>query len=235
MPLTAGAVIDAARDYHGALSKQNAPDRLAWPQLTRFMNTLMNRILGRMPAFFAQTYVATLNSALFTNGLALATISSIGVKGLAGDIQFTYNASDPDRFVPGRFIPWEQRDLYTPVPAYTLRNNVIYLLAGDGGIDLATAYQNFSAMTVSYTPSATAIVNNDTELAGFPDDALEVFATNLAGFLLRRMVGNPQWGVERADADYFDAQAREAREDFLTRLTRGITQQANYYVRDVGP
>lgn len=235
MALTAAGVINAARDYHGALSKQNAPDRLAWPQLTRFMNELMNRILGRMPAFFAQEYTATLNQALFDDGLNLATISTTGIKGLAGAIRFSYSASDPVRYIPGLFVPWEQRDLYTPVPAYTLANNVLRLLAGDGGVDLATAYQNFDTMIVSYTPAAAAITANTGVITGFPDDALETFATNLAAFLLRRMVGNPTWGVQRADADYYDSLAQKAREDWLTRLTRGISQQQSYYVIDAGP
>ena len=58
--------------------RSGEPDRLAWPQLTRFTNELMNRILARVPAYFAAEYVATLDAALFANGLALSTISSIG-------------------------------------------------------------------------------------------------------------------------------------------------------------
>lgn len=231
--LTAGGIIDASRDYHGALSKQNAPDRLAWPQITRFMNELMNRILGRSPAYFAQTYTQAINQALFDNGLALSTISSTGIKGLAGAITFLYSASSPSSHIPGLFVPWEQRDLYAPVPAYTLRDNVIRLMAGDESNDLGTAYQNFSSLTVSYTPVPAPIVSNAGIIVGFPDDALETFATACAAFLLRRMVGNPTWSVARQDADYYDAMANKAREEWLTRLTRGITQQQNYYIRDV--
>ena len=232
MSLTAGTVIDSARDFHGALSKQNAPNRLGYPQITRFMNQLMDRLLGRVPAYFAQTYVATINSALLTNGLALSTLSATGVKGLAGDILFRYTSSSPQRHFPGKFIPWEQRQLYTPVPAYTMANNVIYLLAGTVGFDLGTAYQNFDQMTVSFTPNPAAITADISVLTGFPDDALEAFASDLAAFLLRRMVGNPSWEVKRGDVDYYDGLAAEARGRFLTRITRGFAQQQSYYVID---
>lgn len=233
MSLTAGTVIDSARDYHAALSKQNAPNRLGYPQITRFMNHVMDRLLGRVPGFFAQTYDATLNSALFTSGLALSTISSIGVKGLTGPILFSYTGTDPVRWIPGQFVPWEQRDMYAAVPAYTLRNNIIYVLAGDEGADLGVAYTNFDEMRVSYTPAATAITADGTVLAGFPDDALEMFASNLAAFLLRRMVGSPNWEVKRADVDYYDSLAADALKTFLDRITRGVAQQQSYYVREV--
>lgn len=235
MSLTAVNVIDAARDYHGALSKQNAPNRLAYPQITRFMNQLMDRLLGRVPSYFAQTYDATLDTTLFTSGLALTTLSTTGVKGLAGPILFSYTGTDPVRWVPGVFVPWEQRDMYTPAPAYTLRNNIIYVLAGNEGADLGVAYQNFDEMRVSYTPAATAITADSGVLTGFPDDALEAFATDLAAFLLRRMVGNPNWEVKRADVDFYDSLASQAREQFFTRITRGFAQQQSYYIRDVGP
>jgi hypothetical protein len=189
--------------------------------------------LGRVPAYFAQEYTATLNSALFTSGLALSTLSSTGVKGLTGPIKFAYASTDPVQYIPGLFVPWEQRLLYTPVPSYTLINNVIVLLAGNA--DLGEAYTNFDSMVVSYTPNPAAIEDNETTLTGWPDDALDVFATMLAAFYLRRMVGSPDWQIAREDADFFYAQAREAREDFLTRISRGITQQQSYYIVDALP
>jgi len=195
----------------------------------------MDRLLGRLPSYFADTYDATIDSTLLANGLALTTLSTTGVKGLAGDIMFRYTGGSPQRSMPGKFIPWEQRHLYTPAPSYTLRDNTIYLIAGEIGADLGLAYQNFDQMTVSFTPDPAAITADDDVLTGFPDDALEAFASNLAAFLLRRMVGSPSWEVKREDVDYYDSLAIEAHERWLTRITRGFAQQMSFYVQDVMP
>jgi hypothetical protein len=235
MTITAGQVINEARDYHAALSKTAAPDRLSWNHLTRTMNRFRDRIMVRVPAFFAAEFTQTLTAAIFSNGLNLASVSSVGVKAFTGPIRFLYASSSPARYVDGQFIPWEQRTMNNGVPAYTLINNVVKLLAGNGVDDLATAYQNYDSMVLSYTANVTPIVANANEITGFPDDAREALALSLVAFHLRRMVGSPQYNVKRVDADYFDAQATDAANLFYTRITRGITQVTEYYIQDRRP
>ncbi len=70
MTITAGEVITLARDYHPALSPNNAPNRIAWRALTRFVDDLTDRIMVKVPGFFAVEY----STALSPTARALAKV-----------------------------------------------------------------------------------------------------------------------------------------------------------------
>src|SRR6185436_16654257 len=109
MTLTAGQVNNEARDYHAALSKTNAPERLSWKHLTRTMNRFRDRIMVRVPSFMAQEFTQELTTAIFDDGLDLADVATYGVKAFTGPIRFLYAPTSPPRYVDGLFVPWEQR------------------------------------------------------------------------------------------------------------------------------
>ncbi len=232
MTLTAAAVANWARNYHPSLSTTNAPQQLAYSALSRFQTGLLQDITRRVPGYFGQRVSVTFDASTFADGIDLSTLVPAGIKDFI-DARFLYNQSTPEQFVTGLFVPYEQRDLPTRVPSYTLLGNILLLLGGNGSGDLSSAYQNYSGLVLSYVALPTDITSDDSVLVGFPNDAREAFAAMLAAFWLRRMVSNPAYNVDRTDADYFDAIANEERARFLTRIFQGITQQQSAYIREV--
>lgn len=230
MTLTVATVANMARDYHSALSPQAAPQAVAYRALSRFQDQIVEEITSRVPGFLGQTVSVTFDAATFTDGIDLADIVPAGVKDFI-DARFLYDQSDPQSYVSGLFVPYEQRDMPHPIPAYTLLNNVILLLGNDQVGQLSQAYENYEGLVLSYTPIP-ADLTADASVFILPDDAKEALASMLAAFWVRRLVGNPNFQVERADADYWDVVANEERKRFLTRIFR-TTQRQSYYIREV--
>lgn len=231
MALTVGTVINHARDYHPALANANAPVAIAYRALSRFSDELTESIVRRVPGWMGQTETITLTSSVFEDGVDLTTLIPAGVKDFI-DMRFLYDQSSPQSFVTGTFIPYEQRDMPHMIPAYTLLNNVLYLLGNDQVGQLAQAYQNYSAMVLSYTPIPADLTSNSSEFTGFLDDAREAFAAMLAAFWLRRLVSDPKYGVQRVDADYFDSVAEQEKARYLRRIWT-TTQKQSYFIREV--
>lgn len=231
MTITAGEVINLARDYHPALSTTNAPKQLAYRALTRFMHEIAQKVVVRVPGFLGQVVPVTFDASTFTDGIDLATLIPAGWQDLV-DVRFLYDTSNPQSFVTGLFVPYEQRDIPHPIPAYTLLNNVLYLLGNDEVGQLETAYQNYSGCVVSYTPLATPITADASELTGYPDDAKEMFAAMLGAFWLRRLVDDPQYAVQRSTADYFDNVAEGEKSRWLGRVFN-VSRKQSYYIREI--
>lgn len=231
MTLTVGAVVNWARNYHPSLSTTNAPRQIAYSALSRFQTNLVEDITRRVPGYFGQTAEVTFDASTFANGIDLSALVPAGIKDFI-DARFLYSGSNPQSFTTGLFVPYEQRDMRHPIPAYTLRDNVLYLLGNDEVGQLAQAYQNYTGLVLSYTPIPADVTGDDSTFVGFPDDVRESLAALLAAFWLRRLVSNPMYNVDRTDADYFDSIAREERARFLGRIYQ-ITQRQSYYIREV--
>lgn len=214
MALLVSAVINLARDYHPALSPANAPEQIAFRATQRFQNELMEEIYVRQNGFFAQRLTIAFDAATFTAGIDLTTEIPAGVKQILNPTNFIRNTSDPVTYDPGLFVPFEQIDQ-------------------SGGLAISQDYQNYSGLVLTYVPVPEEITDGADELTGFPDDARDAFATMLAAFWLRRLVGNPSYNVDRRDADYWDAYAASEKDRFLKRVFVGQTQSQSFYIKDL--
>ena len=226
MALLAADVLNHARDLHPSLSPVNAPDILGWRALSRFLSDLFEEIAHRVPGFLGAQLSTSLPLASFTAGIDLTAAIPGGWKRLM-DGFFVYSASttSPPTMVSGNFVPFEQRDMNGPLPAYTLRSNVIYLLGQD------TDYTNFSSFLLTYTPLSVDVVNG-TSAIPLPNDSREALAAMLAAFYLKRLVDDPQYRVSKRTAELYMSDAETERGKFLRRIWR-TTQNQNYVIRDV--
>lgn len=229
--LMAADVANWARNYHPSLSSTNAPQQLAYSALSRFQTAITEDITRRVPGYFAQRFSVVFDASTFVSGIDLSTLVPAGVKDFI-DARFLYNQTDPAQYTTGLFVPYEQRDMPHSVPAYTLAGNTLYLLGCTDANQLASAYSNYSGLTLSVTPIPSDITKDTDTFPGYPDDVRECLAALLAAFWLRRMVSNPAYNVDRTDADYFDSIAAQERTRFLGRIFQ-ITARQSYYIRAV--
>ena len=225
MALTAAAVLNHARDLHPSLSTVNAPNVLGFRALSRIVSELYEEIAHRVPAFLGVQATVTLPLPVFTAGIDLVALIPGGWKRLL-DGFFTYTASstNPPTTVRGNSIPYEQRDMNCPLPAYTLRSNVLYLLGQ------ASDYTNFSTFVLTYTP-ASVDISALTDTIPLPDDARAALVGMLAAFFLKRLIDDPRYTVTAATAGLFTGDAGVERARFLRRIWR-TTQNTDYVIRD---
>ena len=225
MTLTCATVINEARDLHPALSETAAPVPIALRLLGRFTREFTEAIAVRVPSFIAVQATFTLPLASFTAGESLTTLIPGGWKDLT-DLFFTWSDPSLTQPVRSKFVPWEQRDMPTRLPAHTFMNNVLYLLGSDAN------YTNYSQGVLTYTAMPAAFTT-DTATIPLPDDALSALSALLAAYWLRRLAEDPSFGtVNPATVAAYMADAAEERKRFLTRIFR-LTQRQDYVVRDV--
>lgn len=241
MTLTAGTVINNARDQHTLLSPSNAPAILAYRELSRLQRALYTEIFSRVPAFLSQRVDIALTPDIFarltendgvritedapdvdpSSGLDLTTLIPGGWLDITPGSEFWFSGTCFDR---GRFFPWEQRDMAC-APAFTLRNNFLYLLGN------AAAYSRYSEWRLYYTPIPAAITADNSPIS-LPDDSCECLSKLLAGFFLKRLVGNAEFKVTGEIMAMYMGEAMEEKKNFLSRIFR-VTQRQTYRVRDV--
>lgn len=224
--LTVGEVLNHARDLHPSLSETNAPNPLAYRALSRFLSDLVEEIAHRVPGFFGTELTVPLPLASFDAGLDLGAALPGGWKRLL-DLFFVYadSTTDPPTRVRGNAIPLEQRDMNGPLPAWTLRSNVIYLLGQPGD------YGNFASFVLTYTPLSVDVAGLNAPIL-LPDDSREALAAMLAAFFLKRLVDDPQYRVSKRTAELYMSDAATERAKFLRRIWR-TTQNQDYVIRDV--
>ena len=226
MSLTAGTVINHARDMHPALSPANAPAVVGYRALTRFSGDLVQAVTVRQPAFLAKTATVALPLAVFDSGQSLATSISAGWLDLLEVFgQRTDGASTTEWPVRVHLIPWEQRDMLQKFPAVTVRDNTLYLLGNE------TDWELLASLKLTYTPRPASVLS-DTSVLEVPDDALDALATMLCSFYLWRLVSDPQYRVTGDMASLWDGKAEKERTKFLNRIWR-TGQRQSYRVRDV--
>lgn len=227
MTITAAQILNRARDLHAALSEQNAPDVLMFRELSARQDTFFDKIFARVPAMLAKVLTVPLPLADFDAGVDLATEIPGGWKDLTPAAEFRLSGTPvPRAIVEAKFIPWEQRLMGPSLPAFTLRDNTLFFLGSD------TNYARFTEFRLTYTPIPERIVDEDSVVA-LPDDALEPLAAGLASFGLRRLVGNPLYGVTMAMWRTYDEDAALQEAMFLRRIFMGIAQRQNYSVKVV--
>lgn len=226
MPITAANVLDHARDLHPTLTKQHTPDPLAWRQLSRDVESLVQDITRIVPAFYALTVSLPFPPPSgFDAGWTLADY--VGAAGYKDLLDFTAVWNNPNRRTQRMtFVPYEQRDLTTNhrFPAVTFRNGVVYPLGNQ------TDWTSIQSLTLSYTPIPTDITQ-PADVIPLQDDVREALAYSLAAFFAQRLVGSPAQVMTPDIASMLMQRASTERERFLSRI-RQVAQKQRYRIRD---
>jgi len=223
--LTAGEVINHARDTHPLLSEANAPSALAYRALSRFQQALVQGIYMRQPAMLAQFYLITFPLDSFTDGVDLRTLIPTGwLDILEGFVQWA-GGNQNEWTKRAQQVPWEQRDMPQPWPAYTVFAETLYPLGPE------SAWTRVASLRLSVTRQPDDVVDDDTALI-VPVDAREALATQLQAFYLKRLVGNPQFNVNTDMVSLAMQDAKMRTDEFLDRIAR-VGQRQSYRVRDV--
>lgn len=227
MTITAAEIINLTRDQHGSLSQASSPDVLLLRRLGVEQRALYDLIFARVPGLLSQVLVVSLPLADFDAGIDLTMEIPGGWKDLTPRAELRFSSTPaPRNTVEVASVPWEQRLQPRSLPAYTFRNNVIYLLGAP------QQYSQFAEFRLSYTPIPADMVDEDSVLV-VPDDARDALVAMLATWALRRLVGNPMYGVSMAVWREYDNDAQITRSTFLRRIFQGIAQRQNYEINVV--
>ena len=222
MSLTAGEVINHARDLHAALSPANAPAVLGYRALSRIQRDLLTDVVMANPAYLATQAKVAMPLADFNDGIDLN-----GVLGEWADLVEIFGrwATASNFELRVWSIPWEQRDLAQRWPSFTLRNNTVYLMGTETGwSQIAELRLTYSAVPLDLT--------SDSSVFALHDDARETLAASLAAFYLGRLVGNPEYQVGLDASTASDARATETRSQWMRRIIM-VTQRQSWQIRDV--
>lgn len=224
MALTAGEVINHARDLHPELSPTNAPAELGYRALSRIQRELYNEVVCRQPAFLAQRVMVALPLPSFTAGIDLGTLLPNGwLDILEGYVHFTDQVTG--RQSRCTYVPWEQRDMRQRFPAFMLAANTITLVGE------ASDWDQVDQFWLTYTALPADLVDDTSPLA-FPADAREALATLLASFYCDRLISDPQYAIDAPLAALVTQKAEVQRARWLNRIWNLGTRQS-YRVRDV--
>lgn len=196
MPLTAGAVIDAARNKHSAFNERDHPGKALRVELGRLERTLLQRAIERNQDYVAAVQSTPLPLSVFANGITLPAHLAVHDAELKGVNNATREVE---------LAPWHARN--DPRQLYTAsqRGQVLYLLG------TADQWNGWVSIDVTYTPrptapaSAAAVLTVD-ELA---EDAL---VTGLAAFMAGR--GSRDSEDIKVDVRHFEGMFSQAVMDF---------------------
>lgn len=230
MALLVDEILDEARDQHSALSESNAPTELLLRELTRRVREIYTKLAPRMPEFLLETAEVDMSTVDFSTGAAidLGTLIPGGWLDLP-QIGFTWqNQPVPGAGQPVKstWRPWQQRQMAGKLPAHSFEKNVLHLIGS------AQAYAQFGLCLVSYIPIVAPLEEGGT--LDLPDDAKDFLSLRVAAFGMRRLVGNPQFDVDKEQADDAAARGVDGQKDFQTRVFR-LTQRQDGRMRDVNP
>lgn len=206
MAFTVGDVLMAARDLNPALTPTRHPDAVGRRFLTRYVKSLVSRIVELRPGALATTVTSTT--------LPLVTFDA-GVT-IPADLLLVQVTARPERRtddsarVVVELVPAGVRyDRGTRGPKAT-RDGQTLTLAGS-----ADDWVGFDRLDVRTVAMPADLATNATTVP-LPDDALDTCATNLGAFFALRHVGPDTKGF---DASALVAAAGQAEQTFLSRLT----------------
>lgn len=224
MALTGGQVWQRARDEHPALSALNAPWPLAVRKLGSLQRDLVSEISVQVPGYYALVLDVALPLADFDAGIDLATEISGG-----WDSLWEAEVTIGTQARPATFRPWEQRRRisWNEFPAWTFRNNTIFLL------DDATRWGQASNFALTYTPLVADPATLTTPLV-LDDDTREYLVAALAAFYLARLRSQPAYRVDDGAVKLALEAAGLEKAKVLARAF-ALKKRQKYYQRDVTP
>lgn len=200
MPVTAGEVIQAARDLHPSFDKNQHPELTLLRQLSLNQQVLIGKALQRYPDLFSEKQVIGLPVADFDAGtpvdnpLLLQDVDGLSISGRPCEVTI---------------IPAEHRNGQRPLYSVFLRNRILYqcgALADWTGLVQLTL--NFSKTV----PNLTALADTMT----LPPESTLCLAAMLGQLMAMR--GSQRDDVPTASQDRFTTAAAVAEDDFLRGL-----------------
>ena len=221
MSITAGDILNAARDRHPSFDPKSQPAEVAYRFLEQFARALASDVMERRPeALATSTLVTSMPLAVFSNGIAVpANLMVTEVTALrSGD-------TSPNEDAPVALLAPAQRFRFSGngmvgfgIPTLTAYLNGSTLQLGSD----ATAWSPYASITVRYIPVPS--VTTGASVLPFPDDAMTPCVSALAEFFGMRRQG-------MSDAPPAGLWAREAADDRQTFLDRVQRQSGAEEIR----
>src|SRR5690606_6050122 len=206
---TAGSVIHAARDYHPAFTRVNAPDAPVLRFLSRYVRRLTADVLRIHPEAISVAEEITLPLADFDAGHTLPAFPMIhgGCVHLTGGIVDAFDLIDyANRF--GRVPRWSG----------WIEAGVLYLV-GD-----PMWWNDVEKIVLKYAPVPGDLTSLESEIA-LPDMAEEALVAACANFMAGRVPADVSPPIDRG---YFLAFANDAHAAFLRQLVNSTRVKATY-------
>lgn len=222
--LTVGDVLQVARDLHPALSETNAPSDLGFRVVGRLQRLMYDAVVDRIPAYLSQVFTVAMPLADFEAGITLSDYLPNGWKDLMEG--FCHYGDQPTtKQFRMKSVPWGQRDMPQPFPAYTFRNDIVYLLGS------ADDWSQVDTLSFYYT-GIPEDPEDAEDVLSVPIDARDALAAKVAAFYAGRLMGQPQWNMDQTQVQKLEMEAQAAWDAWLSRITR-LGQRQRYRVRDV--
>jgi len=207
--ILAGSVIDAARDYHPAFTRENAPDAPVLRFLSRYVRRLTADVLRIHPEAISVAEEITLPLADFDAGYKLPAYQMIhgGDVHLKGGIVDEFDLIDyANRF--GRVPRWSG----------WIEAGVLYLI-GD-----PMWWNDVEKIVLKYAPVPAELTSLKSEIQ-LPDTAEEALVAACANFMAGRVPADVSPPIDRG---YFLALANDAHASFLRQLATSTRVKATY-------
>ena len=215
--LTAGEVIEEARDRHPAFDSNRNPQKVVRRALSTYVGVLLGKISEIDEQAITVEQVFPLPLAVFAAGIALPANRSVEDV-VAVDVQ-------------GRRFPIEiiragnRSDRNSRVASCWLVNGVLFL----NGI--AASWSAMSQIAVRYAPAA-GLLATDAAVLPVGDNARSALVEATAFAMARR--GQVKAGEPAIVLSEFASIASKAEEDFLREIGNSLTAQV-FRIRDVWP
>jgi hypothetical protein len=217
MTLTAGPILETARDRHVTFNRRHHPDPVLLRELTSYVRTLSGLVSRIDETLLAEEETVALPLFDFEAGMSIPanrTIVGVVLKDAQG------GKLDVD------VIPWANRfDRNRPrLAAWEVAGSVY--LSGQ-----ASTYVNYTEVGLLVIPIAAPFAAL-TDTIPLPDTVEECLTTHLAMYMAKR--GTTEEGVDKPDPRSFTNDAAEAEVRFLAEVGNRVAGRS-FRVRDVFP
>jgi hypothetical protein len=224
MPLTAAAVINAARDVHPSLTPEYAPSAVGWRFLSRWQRELLVELTRLVPEFSNSTKSVPIAASAFTTGIDLlqAAPTLLWPAGVLEVKRVVATVAAQPTFYGQRtvdILPFLSELKQFSVPTAVLENGTTLRLLGE-----TQDWSAYDTLAITVTPTPDNLTANESVLA-LPDDATSAASLALAAFYAQRLSGDPALKVSPASVGALQGQAMDARQMFLNRVQQQQSRQ----------
>lgn len=199
MTVTAGDLIDAARDQHASFDYRRHPDPLLLRALSRYHRELCMKAVHAHETILAIVAPISLPLANFSAGITLPAYQYLH----GGTV---VPISGTDGSLPLTLVPWGNRFQDSRFPSAYVLKDVLYLRG------VATDWGPYATINLFYTPIASELTAL-TDTLILPDTAIGACRDYLASFMANRGHADPS--MPKLNAADFMARYLESEKLFL--------------------
>lgn len=220
--LTAGRVIEAARDAHPAFDRKRSPDKIVLRFLASYQRELAGKVAAIDETLLVTDEIVLISAVDFEAGITLPANRYVaGVT--AKDVRST--AASP-QFTEVKLIPWAHRhDRNSPLAAAWQYGGKLYLRSP------ASAWANISEIGISLV-AAPGDLDALADVLVLPDEAEKALRDNTALFLAKR--GHTDPGLPAIPINDFRIDAERSELEYLRDVANRLTANT-FRTRDVWP